>query len=140
MILTWQYYAFASAIFAALTAIFGKLGVQEINSNLAIFFRTIVILFMTTLIITTRNEWVKPESLSLKSLFFLIISGITTGLSWISYYKALKLGPASKVAPVDKLSVVFVVIFAILFLGEQLTWKVALGTVFIGIGAVLMSI
>ena len=140
MNLTWQYYAFGSAIFAALTAIFGKIGVQEMNSNLAIFFRTIIILIMTTFIITTRNEWVRPESLSTKSLFFLIISGVATGLSWMCYYKALQLGPASKVAPIDKLSVVFVVIFAILFLGEQLTWKVALGTFFIGVGAVLMTL
>ncbi len=140
MILTWQYYAFGSAIFAALTAIFGKIGVQEINSNLAIFFRTIVILIMTTIIITTRNEWVKPESLSTKGLCFLIVSGVATGLSWICYYRALQLGPASKVAPIDKFSVVLVVIFAILFLGEQLTWKVALGTVLIGIGAVLMTL
>ena len=140
MNLTWQYYAFGSAIFAALTAIFGKIGVQEMNSHLAIFFRTIIILIMTTFIITTRNEWVRPESLSTKSLFFLIISGVATGLSWMCYYKALQLGPASKVAPIDKLSVVFVVIFAILFLGEQLTWKVALGTFFIGVGAVLMTL
>ena len=140
MNLSWQIFAFGSAIFAALTAIFGKIGVQEMNSNLATFLRTIVILIMSAILITSRGEWVKPESLSTKSLIFLILSGVATGFSWLCYYRALQMGPASKVAPIDKLSVVFVVIFALLFLGEQLTWKVALGTLFVGVGALLMAL
>lgn len=140
MTLSWQIFALGSAIFAALTAIFGKIGVQEMNSNLATFLRTIVILIMSAILITSRGEWVKPESLSTKSLIFLILSGVATGFSWLCYYRALQMGPASKVAPIDKLSVVFVVIFALLFLGEQLTWKVALGTLFVGVGALLMAL
>lgn len=140
MTFTWQLFAFGSAFFAALTAIFGKIGVHDMNSNLATFLRTIVILLMSALLITSRNEWVKPETLPLKSIIFLVLSGIATGFSWLCYYRALQLGPASKVAPVDKLSVVFVVIFALLFLGEKLTWKVGIGTLFVGIGAVLMAI
>ena len=137
---TWQLFAFGSAFFAALTAIFGKIGVHDMNSNLATFLRTIVILIMSALLITSRHEWVKPETMPLKSIIFLVLSGVATGFSWLCYYRALQMGPASKVAPVDKLSVVFVVIFALLFLGEKLTWKVGLGTLFVGIGAVLMAI
>ena len=140
MVFSWQFFAFGSAFFAALTAIFGKIGVQEMNSNLATFLRTIVILVMSAVLITSRNEWVKPETMSTKSIVFLILSGIATGFSWLCYYRALQMGPASKVAPIDKLSVVFVVIFALLFLGEELTWKVGLGTLFVGIGAVLMAL
>ncbi|MBY0413479.1 MAG: EamA family transporter, partial [Bdellovibrionales bacterium] len=134
MKLTWQFFALGSAFFAALTAIFGKVGVLEMNSNLATFFRTIIILIVSALLITVRNEWVKPENLSSKSVIFLILSGLATGMSWLFYYRALQLGPVSRVAPTDKLSVVFVVIFAVIFLGEQLTWKVGLGTILVGIG------
>lgn len=140
MTLSWQFYAFGSAIFAALTAIFGKVGVMEMNSNLATFLRTIVILIFSAILITFREEWIKPESLSHKSILFLILSGVATGCSWLCYYRALQLGPASRVAPVDKMSVVLVVIFAVIFLGEKLTWKVALGTMFVGIGATLMAL
>ena len=138
MTLTWQIFAFGSAFFAALTAILGKFGVQDMNSNLATFIRTVVILTLSGLLISSRNEWVKPESLSVKGTIFLILSGVATGLSWLCYYRALQMGPVSKVASVDKLSVVLVVIFALLFLGEPLTWKVALGSIFIGVGALLM--
>ena len=140
MNLTWQIFALGSAFFAALTAIFGKFGVQEMNSNLATFIRTIVILVMSALVITSRNEWIKPESLSTKGLTFLILSGVATGFSWLCYFRALQMGPVSKVAPIDKLSVVFVVIFALLFLGEQLTWKQGMGALFIGVGALLMAL
>ena len=103
----WRLYALGSAAFAALTAIFGKIGVSSINSNLATFIRIIVILFFTAGIVTFRNEWQVPSSLDKKSLMFLVLSGLATGGSWLCYYHALKLGPASKVAPIDKLSVVF---------------------------------
>lgn len=140
MILNWQFFAFCSAFFAGLTAIFGKIGVHDINSNLATFLRTIIVLIFSALLISSRNEWIKPENLSLKSAVFLLLSGIATGCSWLCYYRALQMGPASKVAPIDKLSVVFVIIFSLLFLGEKLTWKVGLGAVFVGLGAVLMAL
>ncbi len=138
--MNWQIYALGSAIFAALTAIFGKIGVAEINSNLATFIRTIVILAVTALLISFRDEWQRPENLSTKGILFLVLSGIATGFSWLCYYRALQLGPASRVAPIDKLSVVFVVLFALLFLGENFTWKVGLGALFVSAGALLMAL
>lgn len=137
---SWQLYALGSAAFAALTAIFGKLGVVEMNSNLATFLRTIVILIVTAALISFRHEWEAPESLPLKAVLFLVLSGIATGLSWLCYYRALQLGPASRVAPVDKLSVVIVIVLSIVFLGEKLTWKVGLGGILVGLGAVLMAV
>ncbi len=95
----WRAFAIASAFFAALTAIFGKIGVSEINSDLATFLRTIVILVVTALLIWARNEWQRPDSLSPKGVVFLILSGVATGLSWLCYYRALQTGPASRVAP-----------------------------------------
>lgn len=136
----WKIFALGSALFAALTAIFGKLGVAEMNSNLATFVRTIVILIVTALLVTFRNEWQRPESLSGRGVSFLVLSGIATGLSWLCYYRALQMAPASKVAPIDKLSVVLVVIFAAAFLGEALTWKTGLGAVLVGAGVILMAI
>jgi len=138
--LDWRAFALASAFFAALTAIFGKVGVSEMNSDLATFLRTLVILLVTALLIWSRDEWQRPGNLSLKGVSFLILSGIATGLSWLCYYRALQMGPASRVAPIDKLSVVLVVLFAMLFLGERLTWKVGLGGVLITAGAILMAI
>ena len=135
---SWQMLALGSAFFAALTAIFGKLGVAEINSDLATFIRTVVIIVMTALLIWFRGEWQRPESISFHSYFFLVLSGMATGLSWLCYYHALQLGPASRVAPVDKLSVVFAIVLAVLFLGEQLTWKVALGGLLIFTGSIAM--
>jgi bacterial/archaeal transporter family protein len=138
--LDWRAFALASAFFAALTAIFGKVGVSDMNSDLATFLRTLVILLVTALLIWSRDEWQRPGNLSLKGVSFLILSGIATGLSWLCYYRALQMGPASRVAPIDKLSVVLVVLFAMLFLGERLTWKVGLGSVLITAGAILMAI
>src|ERR1700727_3387399 len=132
----WRVFALGSAFFAALTAIFGKVGVSEINSDLATFLRTVVILLVAALLICVRHEWQRPDSLSAKGVLFLVLSGIATGLSWICYYRALQTGPASRVAPIDKLSVVLVVLFATLFLGEKLTWKVGVGGVLVGAGAI----
>ena len=140
MSLDWRAFALASALFAALTAIFGKVGVSEMNSDLATFLRTLVILLVTALLIWSRDEWQRPGHLSFKGVSFLILSGIATGLSWLCYYRALQMGPASRVAPIDKLSVVLVVLFAMLFLGERLTWKVGLGSVLITAGAILMAL
>ncbi len=138
MSLDWRTYALGSALFAALTAIFGKVAVSEINSDLATFLRTIIILIVAALILWARHEWQRPDALSPKGVLFLILSGIATGFSWLCYYRALQLGPASRVAPIDKLSVVFAVLFAVAFLGERLTWKVGIGTCLIAAGAVLM--
>jgi len=140
MTVDWRVFAIASAFFAALTAIFGKVGVSEMNSDLATFVRTLVILAVTALLIWARHEWQRPESLSPRAIVFLVLSGIATGLSWLCYYRALQTGPASRVAPIDKLSVVFVVLFAVSFLGERLTWKVGLGSILITVGAILMAI
>jgi len=136
----WQGFAIGSAFFAALTAIFGKIGVAEINSDLATLLRTIIILIISALIVSTRHEWQRIDHLSGKGLTFLVLSGAATGLSWLCYYRALQLGPASRVAPIDKLSVVLVVLFAAAFLGEQLTWKVGVGAAFVSMGAVMMVI
>jgi transporter family protein len=136
----WRVFALGSAFFAALTAIFGKVGVAEINSDLATFLRTLVILLVAALLICARHEWQRPDSLSTKGVVFLVLSGVATGLSWLCYYRALQTGPASRVAPIDKLSVIFVVLFAVSFLGERLTWKVGLGGILIAAGAVLMAL
>jgi transporter family protein len=138
--LDWKAYAALSALFAALTAIFGKLGVSEINSDLATFLRTIVVLGISAVIISARSEWQNPAGLSPRGMVFLILSGMATGLSWLCYYRALQSGPASRVAPIDKLSVVIVVILAVCFLGERLTWKVGLGAVLVSTGAALMAL
>jgi bacterial/archaeal transporter family protein len=140
MSIDWRIFAIASAFFAALTAIFGKVGVSEINSDLATFLRTLVILLVTALLVCARHEWQRPLSLSPKGVLFLVLSGVATGLSWLCYYRALQTGPASRVAPIDKLSVVFVVLFAVSFLGERLSWKVGIGTVLVTAGAVLMAL
>jgi len=138
--LDWRTYAFGSAAFAALTAIFGKVGVAELNSDLATFIRTLVILAVSALLVWMRDEWQRPDALSAKGVLFLVLSGTATGLSWLCYYRALQLGPASRVAPIDKLSVVLVVIFAVAFLGEQLTWKVGIGATLIAAGALTMAL
>lgn len=136
----WKLFALGSAFFAALTALFGKIGVSDLNSNLATFIRTIVVLIASAVLISFRQEWVRPGNLPPKSVLFLVLSGLTTGLSWLCYYRALQLGPASRIAPIDKLSLVMVVILAIVFLGEPLTWKVGLGTALIASGVVLMAL
>lgn len=140
MSLDWRGFAALSALFAGLTAIFGKLGVADINSNLATFLRTIVILAVSALLVSVRGEWENPGRLSAKGCLFLVLSGVATGLSWLCYYRALQTGPASRVAPIDKLSVVIVVIFAVLFLGERLTWKVGVGAVLVSAGAILIAL
>lgn len=137
---SWQTFALGSAIFAALTAIFGKIGVSGVNSNFATFIRTIVILMVTAGIISFRNEWQKPETLSARTILFLALSGLATGLSWLCYYRALQLGPVSRVAPVDKLSVILVICFAVAFLGETFTLKVAFGGILITAGVLLLTL
>jgi bacterial/archaeal transporter family protein len=139
MSLDWRVFALGSAFFAALTAIFGKVGVSEINSDLATFYRTLIILGVSALLVSARQEWQAPGALSSKGLLFLGLSGVATGLSWLCYFRALQMAPASRVAPIDKFSVVLVVVFAVLFLGERLTWKVALGSMLIAGGVILTA-
>jgi transporter family protein len=134
----WPIYALGSAFFAGLTVLFGKIGVMNINSNLATFIRTIVVIVMTAGILFCRNEWQKPQGIDAKTWAFLILSGIATGLSWLCYYRAIQIGPISKVAPVDKLSVALAILFGVIFLGEKLTWQALLGSGLVIIGAVII--
>lgn len=138
MIPAWLPFALGSALFAGLTAVLGKIGVASINSNLATFIRTVTILILLAGIVTSQGDWVGAGSVDRKSLLFLVLSGIATGLSWICYYRALQLGPASMVAPIDKLSVVFAIILAALFLGETMSLKVVLGGLLIVAGSVVL--
>lgn len=134
----WELYALGSAFFAGLTAILGKLGVAGVNSNLATFIRTLVIIVVTASILFIRDEWRKPESIPANAWIYLTLSGIATGLSWLCYYRALQLGSVTKVAPIDKLSVAFAILLGVLFLGEQLTWPVAVGGSLIVLGSLVM--
>jgi len=136
----WLLFAIGSAFFAGLTAIFGKVGVQGIDSNLATLIRTVFILILTAGIVFSTNAWQNPARLPVKTIVFLGLSAMATGASWLCYYRALQLGPASKVAPIDKLSVVFAIFFAILFLKEQLELKTFLGAALIVVGAVVLAI
>jgi transporter family protein len=138
LIPSWVLFALGSAFFASLTALFGKLGVSGVNSNVATFIRTIVILIVTVGIIWLRNEWQSPASITAGSWWYLILSGIATGLSWLCYYRALQLGPVTKVAPVDKLSVAFAILLGVLFIGEKLTWPIALGGSLIVAGSIVI--
>ena len=134
----WWFYALLSALFASLTAIFAKIGVAHVNSNLATAIRTIIILLVAWAIVFLRGEHKTIHTLSKHSLFFLIISGLATGLSWIFYFKALQLGKVSQVAPVDKLSVALTIVLSVIFLGETLSWKSALGALLIIGGTVVL--
>jgi bacterial/archaeal transporter family protein len=133
-------WAVLSAIFAALTAIFAKVGVANINSDLATFIRTCVILLTLALIVYATGQFQNPTSISPRTYLFLVLSGLATGASWLCYFRALKLGNASQVAPVDKLSVVLVAIFGALLLGEKLTLLNWLGVALIALGAVMVAL
>lgn len=134
----WWIYALLSAFFAALTAIFAKVGVENVNSNLATAIRTVVVLIMIWMIVFFRNEYKAIGELSQKNWIFLTISGFATGLSWIFYFKALQMGEVSKVAGVDKLSLALTIIFAVVFLGESLSWKTAVGATLIIAGTLFL--
>ena len=137
---SWIFWAFLSACFAALTAIFAKVGVENVNSDLATLIRTVVILVTLTLILAAIGELKRPESISVKTWVFLVLSGLATGGSWICYFRALKIGQAAQVAPIDKLSVVMVAIFGAVFLGETLSLTGWLGVALIGAGAILVAL
>jgi transporter family protein len=136
---SWQAWAVASAVFAALTAIFAKVGVENVNSDFATFIRTIVILVTLAFILLATGQFQTPGSVSVRSYLFLLLSGLATGASWICYFRALKIGEAAKVAPIDKLSVVLVALFGVAFLGERLSGPNWLGIALIAVGAVLVA-
>jgi transporter family protein len=139
MIMSWKLFALGSAFFAGLTAIFGKLGVEGINSNLATFIRTVVILVMTFAIVSFQGEWRFPQrTMEMRPVVFLVLSAIATGLSWLFYYRALQMAPASMVAPVDKLSVVFAIVLSVLFLGEAVTPKLIVGGTLVVAGTLVL--
>jgi transporter family protein len=134
----WWIYALLSAAFAALTAIFAKIGVAGINSNLATAIRTIIILIMAWGIVLVKGEAKGIGHISRHTLIFLVLSGLATGLSWIFYFKALQIGKVSQVAPVDKLSVALTIILSVVFLHEALTWKTAIGALLIMGGTLVL--
>lgn len=138
--MTWFTWSLLSALFAAATAILAKIGVAGVDANLATAVRTsVVVLFAWLLAFTTRPQ-TGFEALSNKAWLFLSLSGLATGLSWLCYFHALQVGPASRVAPIDKLSVALVIVFAALFLGERLTWAKGVGGLLIVAGAITIAL
>ena len=136
----WKYYALLSAFFAALTAIFAKIGVKDINSDLATAIRTSVILFITWGIVLAGNHTAEVKGISGHTWIFLILSGAATGLSWLFYFKALQVGDVSRVAPIDKLSVVITICLSFLFLKEPVSLRVIIGALLITDGSIVMLI
>lgn len=136
----WWIYALLSAFFAALTAIFAKVGVKGVNTDLATAIRTVVILILAWGIAFFRGGTQTIHSLTRQNFIFLCLSGIATGLSWIFYFKALQMGKVSQVAPVDKMSVAFAILLAVIFLGEPLTWKTAVGALLIIGGSIVLIV
>lgn len=136
---TWQFWAVLSACFAALTAIFAKIGVANINADFATFIRTLVVIAVIAAILTLNGEWQSFYEISARTYLFLALSGVATGASWLCYFRALQIGQASQVAPVDKLSVVLVAIFGVAFLGEQLSLSAWAGIALIASGAGLLA-
>ena len=135
----WQSWALLSALFAALTAIFGKIGVQRIDADFATLLRVLVILIFMVLLVTMRGAFQSLAAISTRTYLFLGLSGLATGASWLCYYRALQLGPASRVAPVDKMSVVLVAVLGVLLLGETLSAKNWLGIAMVAGGALLVT-
>jgi transporter family protein len=136
----WIMWALLSAVFAALTAILAKIGLEGIDSDYATLLRTAVIIVVLGIFVTTTGKWRDPVSLPSRSVLFLVLSGLATGASWVCYFRALKIGPASRVAPIDKLSVVLVAIFAVIVLGERPSFRQWLGIVCVGAGVLLLSL
>ena len=136
--MTWFWFALGSAVFAALTSILAKIGIKDVNSNLATAIRTMVVVVMAWGMVFLTNAQGGIKSISQKSWIFLILSGAATGVSWLCYYKALQLGKTTQVVPIDKLSVVITLVLAFVFLHEKLTIKSGIGCVLIGAGTLLM--
>ena len=137
---SWQFWAILSAVFAALTAIFAKVGVAGINADLATLIRTLIILALIGGVVAATGQWQSPSSISARSWIFLVLSGLATGASWLCYFRALKLGEAAKVAPIDKLSVVLVAVIGVVFLGEKLSLPNWIGIALIAAGAILIAV
>jgi bacterial/archaeal transporter family protein len=137
---SWQLWALLSAFFAALTAIFAKVGVEGINSDLATLIRTAVVLLTLAAILFATGQLTNPGPISAKSWLFLVLSALGTGASWLCYFRALKLGPATLVAPIDKLSVVLVALFGVVFLGERPSPQGWIGIALIAAGAILIAL
>lgn len=137
---SWLFWALLSAVFASLTAIFAKIGIANIDSDFATLIRTVVILVVLTGIVLAMGKFQPLGSIGGKTWLFLVLSGLATGASWLAYFRALKLGQAAQVAPVDKLSVVLVAIFGVLFLGEKLTLQGWIGVALVGAGAVTLAV
>ena len=134
----WFVFAILSAVFAALTSILAKVGIEGVNSNLATAIRTMVVVVMSWVMVFITNNQGGITSISKKSWIFLVLSGLATGASWLCYYKALQMGTVSKVVPIDKLSVVITLVLGFVFLGEQFTVKSLIGCVLIGVGTLVM--
>jgi transporter family protein len=135
--MSWVMYAFASAIFAAATAILAKVGVEDMSSNLATAVRTLVVLVFASAIVLARGEAHALGTVRGRSWLFLTLSGIATGLSWLAYFRALQLAPASRVAPIDKLSLPFTIVLAAVALGEPISWRLGAGVALMVCGALL---
>jgi transporter family protein len=136
----WLVWALLSAVFAALTAIFAKIGLEGVNSDLATLIRTVVILIVLAVFVYSTGKFSNPFELHSKTWLFLVLSGLATGASWVCYFRALKVGDASKVAPVDKLSLLLVALFAVLFLGERPVAREWLGIFLIGAGVIILAL
>src|ERR1700690_2701818 len=136
---SWQTWAVLSAVFAALTAIFAKIGVENVNSDLATFIRTIVVIVTLGFLLAVTGQFQAPGTISARTYLFLFLSGLGTGASWLCYFRALKIGDAARVAPIDKLSVELVALFDVEFLGERLNGANWPGVVLIASGAILVA-
>ena len=136
----WLPWALLSAVFAALTAIFAKLGLQNIDSDMAMLLRTVIISVVLAMFVAATGKWINPLQLPGTTVGWLTLSALATGASWMCYFRALQRGPAAQVAPADKLSVVLVAVFAVAFLHERLAWHAWLGVAMIGGGVLLMAL
>ncbi len=136
---SWQIWALLSAAFAALTAVFAKIGIENVNSDFATLLRTVVIISALAAFLTATEQWQELDSISGRSYLFLLLSGLATGASWVCYFRALKIGKAAQVAPIDKLSVVLVAIFGVLILGERPTLANWAGIALLTAGAILIA-
>ena len=136
----WIYWALLSAVFAALTAIFAKIGIQGVDSDLATLVRTAIIIVVLAAFVWLAGKWSNPFNLPGKTWLFLTLSGLATGASWVCYFRALQMGEASKVAPIDKLSLVLVAIFAVIFLGERPSFKDWTGIALVASGVLVLAI
>ena len=135
--MTWLFYACVSAVAAALTAILAKIGIEGVPSNLATAIRTVVITAFAWTIVAVTGEHRALGGISRRSVVFLVLSGVATGISWLAYFRALQLGPASRVSPIDKLSLPITIVLAAIFLSETVSWKLGLGVALMTIGAIL---